>query len=45
MEEVLAGIDAINANYDHHARVASEIAHEHFDAARLLPRLIEVACS
>jgi len=44
-DEALAGIDAINANYERHARAAAEIAHEHFDAARILPRLLEVACS
>src|SRR4051812_42782035 len=45
MEDALAGIDAINADYDHHARVASEIAHEHFAAERVLRPLLEVACS
>ena len=42
--EALAGIDRINADYPSHARRAREIAHEHFDAARLLPKLIDV-CS
>jgi hypothetical protein len=45
VEEALAGIEAINSNYDRHAETASEIAHEQFDAARVLPRLLEVACS
>jgi hypothetical protein len=45
IEDVLAGIDRINTAYDWHARRASEIAHEYFDAARVLPKLLEVACS
>ena len=43
-EEALAGIDAINSRYDFHAGRALEIAAEHFDAAVLLPRLIDI-CS
>lgn len=43
-DEALAGIDAINARYDAHARRATEIAREHFDANRVLPRLLET-CS
>ncbi len=44
VDEALAGIERINADYDRHARHALEIAREHFDAARILPRLLEVAC-
>ncbi len=44
-EEALAGIDAINADYARHARRAAEIAREHFDAATILPQLLDVACS
>ena len=44
-EEALAALDRINADYLHHARSATEIAREHFDAGRVLPRLLEVACS
>jgi hypothetical protein len=43
-DEALAGIDAVNSDYDRHARRASEIAHEHFDASRVLSKLIEEAC-
>ena len=42
-EEALAGIDAINAGYDRHASRALDIAREHFDAARVLPKLLETA--
>ena len=45
MEEAIAGIERINADYPRHARRAIEIAREHFDAARVLPRLIEEACA
>jgi hypothetical protein len=44
-EEALAGIDRINADYDRHARHALDIAREHFDASRVLKKLLEVACS
>jgi hypothetical protein len=42
-DEALAGIDRINSAYDRHARRAAEIAREHFDATRVLARLIEEA--
>jgi hypothetical protein len=42
-DEALAGIDAINSRYAHHAAAALDVARAHFDAARVLPRLIEVA--
>ena len=44
-DEALAGIDRINSGYTGHARRAVEIAREHFDAARVLPPLLEIACS
>jgi hypothetical protein len=44
-EEAIDGIAAINADYDRHARRALDIAREHFDASRVLPRLLETACS
>ena len=44
IDEAVGGIDRINSDYDRHARRASEIAREHFDAGRVLPRLLEVAC-
>ena len=43
-EEALAGIERINGDYARHARRAEEIAREHFDAGRVLPRLLEEAC-
>ena len=43
--EALAGIDAINGDYDRHARRAREIAGDCFDGARILPKLLEVALS
>ncbi|MGE3175895.1 MAG: glycosyltransferase family 1 protein [Vicinamibacterales bacterium] len=41
-DEALAGIDRINADYARHARRAADVAREHFDAARVLPRLLDV---
>jgi hypothetical protein len=43
-DEALAGIEAINSDYVRHAKCANEIAHEHFDANRVLPKLLEQAC-
>jgi hypothetical protein len=45
LNDAIAGIDAINSDYDRHARRASEIAREHFDAAVVLPKLLETACA
>jgi hypothetical protein len=45
LDEAVAGIDAINSSYARHARCATEIAHEHFDASRVLTRLLEEVCS
>jgi hypothetical protein len=42
-DEVVNGIDCINADYAAHARRAREIARECFDARVVLPRLIETA--
>jgi hypothetical protein len=44
-DEAVAGIERINGDYARHARAAVEIAREHFDARRVLPRLLDVACS
>jgi hypothetical protein len=44
-EDALDGIAAINRDYPHHARRAREIAREHFDAERVLARLLDDACS
>ena len=45
IDEAVAGIERINGDYDRHARRAREIAREHFDAARVLPKLLDVAGS
>jgi len=44
-DEALDGIERINSNYEFHARRAQEIACDRFDARRVLPKLLEVACS
>jgi hypothetical protein len=43
-DDALAGIDRINSDYSRHARAAHEIARQHFDASRVLPALLDVAC-
>jgi hypothetical protein len=45
LDEAIAGIDALNADYQRHSRRASEIAREHFEASRVLPPLLDVALS
>jgi hypothetical protein len=40
-DEALAGIERINSNYRAHADRALEIAREHFDARRVLQRLVD----
>ena len=42
-DEALAAIDAINRDYGRHAQAAIDIAREHFDAARILSKLVEQA--
>ena len=44
-EEALAGIEEINHRYEFHCQAARSIAEEYFDAAKVLPRLIECALS
>lgn len=40
-DEILGAIDAMNAGYDRHARIARSLAEEHFDARRVLGRLLD----
>ena len=42
-EEAIDGLARLEAEYSVHARRASEIAREHFDATRVLPPLLEKA--
>ncbi|HYO50572.1 MAG TPA: glycosyltransferase family 1 protein [Chloroflexia bacterium] len=39
----LAGVDAINADYERHRRAARRLAEQFFDAERVLPPLIDAA--
>ena len=43
-EEAIDGLARIERDYAVHARRADEIAREHFDAARVLPPFLEIAC-
>jgi len=42
-DEAVEALARVSADWSAHARRASEIAREHFDAAVILPRLLEVA--
>jgi hypothetical protein len=42
-EEAVAGIESINRDYEHHCRMARQIAEEHFSTDRVLPPLLEAA--
>ncbi|HEU0009960.1 MAG TPA: glycosyltransferase family 1 protein [Verrucomicrobiae bacterium] len=42
-DEALAGVDAINANYERHRRAARRIAEEQFATEKVLPALLEEA--
>jgi hypothetical protein len=44
IEEAEDAMHRVDADYDGHCRAAREVAREHFDAARVLPRLLERAC-
>ncbi len=41
LDDIAAAVDAIDSDYPRHARAAAEIAHEHFDAEKVLRRLLE----
>ena len=44
-DEAIEGLERLEEDYDVHAARAAEIAAECFDASRVLPRLLEVACA
>jgi hypothetical protein len=41
MDEILAAVDAVNSDWDRHARAAREIAREFLDADLVLPRVLD----
>ncbi|MHC4516467.1 MAG: hypothetical protein ACYS5W_22620 [Planctomycetota bacterium] len=43
MEEAVAGLAAAEADYEHHSRAARALGEEHFDADKVLGRLLETA--
>jgi hypothetical protein len=43
LDQVLSGIEDINARYDFHSRMAREVAQEYFDADKVLSELVERA--
>jgi hypothetical protein len=44
VEEALDGLERIERDYTAHASAATEIAYDCFDASRVLPELLRVAC-
>jgi hypothetical protein len=42
IDEVLAGIEALNGDYDRHARAARSVAEEYLDSDKVLGRLLNV---
>jgi len=44
-EEAIEGLERVDRDYALHARRATEIAREHFDASRVLPSFLELACA
>ena len=45
LEEAIAGVERINADYTRHARHARDVARAHFDADVVLPKLLETAAA
>ena len=41
LDDVIAAVEQVEADYGRHARAASEIAHEYFDAEKVLGRLLD----
>ena len=40
MDEILAAVEAVNADYERHCRAAAEIAREYFNYDVVLPRML-----
>jgi Glycosyl transferases group 1 len=43
MDEAAAAIDAVEADYERHSRLARQLAEEHFDGERVVRRVLELA--
>ena len=43
MEEAVSALTAVEADYEHHAQAARALAEEHFDAGKVLRRLLDTA--
>ena len=43
MDEAVAAIEAVEAEYDRHSRLARELAEEHFDGEKVVRRVLELA--
>ena len=45
LEEAVGGIDTINSDYERHRRRARQLAEDYFSTQKVIPHLLEVACS
>jgi hypothetical protein len=43
IDEAVAGVAEIDANYPNHSRAARELTHEYFDSARCLPAMLSAS--
>jgi hypothetical protein len=43
MDGAVAAIEAVEADYDRHSRLARELAEEHFDGEKVVRRVLELA--
>lgn len=43
MDEAVAAIEAVEADYERHSRLARELAEEHFDGEKVVRRVLELA--
>jgi hypothetical protein len=41
LDEAVAAVDAINADYERHSQAAADLAHEYFDSDIVLTRLLK----
>ncbi len=41
MDDILAAFEAINTDYERHCRAARDIAHDYFDARKVLSDLLQ----
>jgi hypothetical protein len=43
MSEAITALDAVESDYERHAKCARRVAEEHFDAEKVARRVLEIA--